>query len=167
MKYLKPLISIGFILHVSLGAWSTNDCWRADRIAHTSEQVSGLSMPMIQAQIAVESSWDHGVVGKAGERGLLQVSPIACKEFGIPRWTLDNQLLGLQSGMNIMRHNWELFPSVTDHMERWQLALACYQASHYRVLRAYWRYGNHWRRGVSAKTRRYCADVMNRYKEER
>lgn len=161
MSKRKSLLIL-ILLSLNLGAWSIGDGWRTDRIIYPSVQVSGLSMPMVLAQMYVESRGDWGAVSREGCRGSMQIHPRTAKDYGIPRWTLDHPVLSLQAGITIMSTLWTRFENVS-MPEKWRMVLSAYNCGRSRTIHAIHRYGRGWQRGIPAETRKYILKIQNRY----
>ena len=139
---------------------------------HNSRQCEQLDIYMILAQRHVESGGDHGAVSKEHCVGQMQIHPDTARDFGIPVWTLDHPVLGLDAGITIMSTLWTRFENVSKKRnmlrnETWKLALGAYNCGYSRTIKSYLTLGENWQRGIPVETRQYIVKVLNRYKEER
>ncbi|MBR6656124.1 MAG: transglycosylase SLT domain-containing protein [Alistipes sp.] len=85
-----------------------------------------------------ESRFTNNAVSPAGAVGLMQIMPIAAKQFGYTRAQLHDPRINIEIAVKVLNKNQELLklPDSIDEDEELKLILACYNAGFARVVDA-------------------------------
>lgn len=173
--FRRSLVGLGLALAISLaggGFWFYRYVHAYDDLIVQAGRQQGVDGRLIRAVIWQESHFNARRVGKAGEIGLMQVTPVAAKEWAVAQG-IDNFAASnlFQPAVNIQAGAWYLGRAI----QHWSgkssslpYALAEYNAGRANVER--WAAGDggdanaFWDKITYPGTRRYVRDVLNDYR---
>lgn len=174
----RSLAILGLVLAISLaggGFWFYRHIHAYDDLISQASQQQGVDGRLIRAVIWQESHFNRHRIGKAGEIGLMQVTPAAAREWaaaqGISNFVTSNLI---KPTINIQAGAWYLGRAIhywSGKSSPLPYALAEYNAGRANVER--WATGDggdanaFWDQITYPGTRQYVQEVLNDYRRHR